>query len=105
MNALGLLPIKQVSSATYSISNIYSISANSTFDEHFVLDILVDDGHARGVLILDMMEGTLVQINSKAVVIATGGGCRAFRFNTNGGIVTGDGLSMAYRHGVPLRDI
>jgi fumarate reductase flavoprotein subunit len=52
-----------------------------------------------------MMEGSLVQINANAVVIATGGGCRAFRFNTNGGIVTGDGLSMAYRHGVPLRDM
>ena len=75
------------------------------FDEHFVLDILVDDGHARGMVAMNMMEGSLVQINANAVVIATGGGCRAFRFNTNGGIVTGDGLSMAYRHGVPLRDM
>ena len=75
------------------------------FDEHFVLDILVDDGHARGVVAMNMMEGTMVQINANAVIIATGGGCRAFRFNTNGGIVTGDGLSMAYRHGVPLRDM
>lgn len=75
------------------------------FDEHFVLDILTDEGHARGVVAMNMMEGELVQINAKSVVIATGGGCRAFRFNTNGGIVTGDGLSMAYRHGVPLRDM
>ena len=75
------------------------------FDEHFVLDILVDDGHARGMVAMNMMEGSLVQINANAVVIATGGGCRAFKFNTNGGIVTGDGLSMAYRHGVPLRDM
>lgn len=75
------------------------------YDEHFVLDILTDDGHARGVVAMNMMEGTLVQINANALIIATGGGCRAFRFNTNGGIVTGDGLSMAYRHGVPLRDM
>ncbi|VEJ09919.1 fumarate reductase (quinol) flavoprotein subunit [Actinobacillus delphinicola] len=75
------------------------------FDEHFVLDILVDDGRVRGVVAIDMMEGKLIQINAKSVVIATGGGCRSFRFNTNGGIVTGDGLSMAYRHGVPLRDM
>ena len=54
---------------------------------------------------MNMMEGTLVQINASAVVIATGGGCRTYRFNTNGGIVTGDGLSMAYRHGVALRDM
>ncbi|MDO9644334.1 fumarate reductase (quinol) flavoprotein subunit [Glaesserella parasuis] len=75
------------------------------FDEHFVVDILVDDGQARGCVAMNMMEGTFVQINANAVVIATGGGCRAYRFNTNGGIVTGDGLSMAYRHGVPLRDM
>ncbi len=75
------------------------------FDEHFVLDILVDNGYACGVVAIDMMEGKIIQINAKSVVIATGGGCRAFRFNTNGGIVTGDGLSMAYRHGVPLRDM
>ena len=47
----------------------------------------------------------MFKLNANAVVIATGGGCRAFKFNTNGGIVTGDGLSMAYRHGVPLRDM
>ncbi|MDH2998193.1 fumarate reductase (quinol) flavoprotein subunit [Pasteurellaceae bacterium LFhippo2] len=75
------------------------------FDEHFVVDILVDEGQARGCVAMNMMEGTFVQINANAVVIATGGGCRAYRFNTNGGIVTGDGLSMAYRHGVPLRDM
>ena len=75
------------------------------FDEHFVVDILVDEGQARGCVAMNMMEGTFVQINANAVVIATGGGCRSYRFNTNGGIVTGDGLSMAYRHGVPLRDM
>ena len=75
------------------------------FDEHFVLDILTDNGEARGCVAMNMMEGTLVQINANAVVIATGGGCRTYRFNTNGGIVTGDGLSMAYRHGVALRDM
>lgn len=75
------------------------------FDEHFVLDILTEDGKACGCVAMNMMEGKLVQINAKAVILATGGGCRAFKFNTNGGIVTGDGLAMAYRHGVPLRDM
>ena len=41
----------------------------------------------------------------KAVIIATGGAGRVFRQNTNGGIVTGDGMALAYRHGVPLRDM
>ena len=37
--------------------------------------------------------------------MATGGAGRVFRQNTNGGIVTGDGMALAYRHGVPLRDM
>ncbi|MCE1704703.1 FAD-binding protein, partial [Enterobacter hormaechei] len=62
------------------------------FDEHFVLDILVDDGQARGLVALNMMEGTKVQIRANAVIMATGGAGRVYRYNTNGGIVTGDGM-------------
>ena len=75
------------------------------FDEHFVLDILVDEGQARGLVAMNMMEGTLVQIRANAVVLATGGAGRVYRYNTNGGIVTGDGMGMALSHGVPLRDM
>src|SRR5471030_2401540 len=39
------------------------------FDEHFVLDILVDDGQVRGVVAINMMEGTRVQIRANAVVM------------------------------------
>ncbi len=48
-----------------------------------------------------MMEGSLVQIRANAVVMATGGAGRVYRYNTNGGIVTGDGMGMALSHGVP----
>ncbi|MGG5217171.1 MULTISPECIES: fumarate reductase (quinol) flavoprotein subunit [Rahnella] len=75
------------------------------FDEHFVLDILVDEGQVRGVVAINMMEGTRVQIRANAVVMATGGAGRVYRYNTNGGIVTGDGMGMAFRHGIPLRDM
>lgn len=75
------------------------------FDEHFVLDILVDDGQARGLVAMNMMEGSRVQIRANAVVMATGGAGRVYRYNTNGGIVTGDGMGMAFHHGVPLRDM
>ncbi len=44
---------------------------------------------------MNMMEGTLVQIRANAVVLATGGAGRVYRYNTNGGIVTGDGMGMA----------
>ncbi|MDU6410833.1 MAG: fumarate reductase (quinol) flavoprotein subunit [Yersiniaceae bacterium] len=75
------------------------------FDEHFVLDILVDEGQVRGLVALNMMEGSRVQIRANAVIMATGGAGRVYRYNTNGGIVTGDGMGMAFRHGVPLRDM
>jgi fumarate reductase flavoprotein subunit len=74
-------------------------------DEHFVLDVLVDDGQVRGLVAINMMEGTRVQIRANSVVMATGGAGRVYRYNTNGGIVTGDGMGMALRHGVPLRDM
>ncbi len=75
------------------------------FDEHFCLDLLVEEGRAQGVLAIEVATGEFRVIRAKAVVIATGGAGRVFRQNTNGGIVTGDGMALAYRHGVPLRDM
>ncbi len=75
------------------------------FDEHFVLDLLVEDGRVQGVVTFDMQNGVTRMIQAKSVIIATGGSNRCYRFNTNGGIVTGDGMALAYRHGVPLRDM
>ncbi|CRK85498.1 Fumarate reductase flavoprotein subunit [Candidatus Providencia siddallii] len=75
------------------------------FDEHFVLDIIVDENRVHGLFAINMMDGTKIQINSNAVIIATGGACRLYQYNTNGGIVTGDGMGIAFRHGVPLRDM
>ncbi len=75
------------------------------FDEHFVLDLLVHDDRVQGVVCFDIQNGVTRLIQAKSVIIATGGGSRVYRFNTNGGIVTGDGMALAYRHGVPLRDM
>jgi fumarate reductase flavoprotein subunit len=47
----------------------------------------------------------LVRSSCRAVVLATGGAGRVYRQNTNAGIVTGDGMGMAFRHGVALRDM
>lgn len=75
------------------------------FDEHFLLDILVDEGQARGLVAMNMLEGTRVPICANVVIMATCGAGRVYRYNTNGGIVTGDGMGMAFHHGVPLRDM
>lgn len=74
-------------------------------DEFFVLDLLMDEQHIAGIIALEIATGELHLVRAKSVILATGGAGRLFRFNTNGGIVTGDGMALAYRHGVPLRDM
>lgn len=75
------------------------------FDEHFCLDLIVEDEKIQGVVVLDIAEGEAKLIQAKSVIMATGGAARVYTNNTNGGIVTGDGMSLAYRHGVALRDM
>ena len=63
MSALGSLPIKQVSTYYTRFSKLlFNIHKFNVFDEHFVLDILVDDGHARGMVAMNMMEGSLFKL-------------------------------------------
>lgn len=75
------------------------------FDEYYALDLLQDDGRCQGLTAMEMRSGLIKQFNAKAVIIAGGGAGRIFPFTTNGAIKTGDGMAMAYRAGVPLKDM
>lgn len=75
------------------------------FDEYFATDLIVEDGRAQGVVAIEIATGEPKTFLGCAVVFATGGSGRAFRFNTNGAIVTGDGHAMAFRAGAALRDM
>ncbi len=75
------------------------------YDEWFVTSLLVDNGRVEGVTAIEVRTGELVTILGKAVIIATGGCGRIFQFTTNGWIKTGDGMALAYRAGVPLKDM
>ena len=75
------------------------------FDEYFSTDLLVEDGRCIGAVAIEMRSGRVVAFQAKAVIIATGGAGRVFPFTTNGAIKTGDGMAMAYRAGVPLKDM
>ena len=75
------------------------------FDEFFSIDLLVTDGRCQGVVAMEMKSGRLFQFQAKAVVLASGGAGRMFPFSTNGAIKTGDGTAMAYRVGVPTKDM
>ncbi len=75
------------------------------FDEFYSTDLLVADGRCHGVTAIEMRTGQMHAFQSKGVIICSGGGGRIFPFTTNGGIKTGDGMAMAYRVGVPLKDM
>ncbi len=75
------------------------------FDEFYVTDLLVDDGRCVGAAAIEIRSGRMMAFVAKAVIIAGGGAGRIFPFTTNGAIKTGDGMAMAYRAGVPLKDM
>ncbi|MGH8163910.1 MAG: succinate dehydrogenase flavoprotein subunit, partial [Rhodanobacteraceae bacterium] len=75
------------------------------FIEYFATDLVTDaDGAIRGVLAIDLNEGTLHFFRGHAVVLATGGYGRAYFSCTSAHTCTGDGGGMALRAGIALQD-
>ena len=75
------------------------------YDEGFVTSILIENGRFAGLTMIDMINGRFVLIRGKALILATGGAGQLFGFTTYSETVTGDGLAMAYRAGLPLEDM
>jgi succinate dehydrogenase / fumarate reductase flavoprotein subunit len=76
------------------------------FVEYFALDLLMDEaGVCRGVIALNLEDGTLNRFYAHMVVIATGGCGRTFLSCTSAHTCTGDGGAMALRAGLPLQDM
>ena len=76
------------------------------FIEYFALDLIMDEeGVCRGVLALDMAEGTLHLFRAHGTVLATGGYGRAYFSATSAHTCTGDGGGMALRAGLGLQDM
>jgi len=74
-------------------------------DEFFVTKLLVEDSRCVGVTAIDVRTGKIDAITAKATILATGGLGRIYAFSTNGNICTGDGMALAYRAGVGLKDM
>ena len=81
------------------------------YDEYHVVDLLSEGGdlgsggRAAGVVAYRIADGEIHTIRSKAVLLATGGFGRMFRITSNAWSLTGDGVALAYRHGVPMQDM
>jgi succinate dehydrogenase / fumarate reductase flavoprotein subunit len=81
------------------------------YDEYHVVDLVFEGGEAdkggrcSGVVGYKIADGTLHVFRAKAVLLATGGYGRAWRVTSNAHSLTGDGMALAWRHGVPLEDM
>ncbi len=75
------------------------------YDEWFATRLLVEDGRCQGLTAMELRTGQMRAILAKAVILCTGGGGRVYPFTTNASINTGDGMAIAYRAGVPLKDM
>src|SRR5512136_2157627 len=83
-----------------------AIRKNVTFyDECLVTSLVIRDGRCHGVVAWDLPSGTVVPLGARAVVFATGGYGRVFLKSTNAYINLGSGIGMAYKAGVPLKDM
>ncbi len=66
------------------------------------LRLLVKDGRVQGVLAMHTATGELLCYDADAVVLASGGFSRIYEFSSNSPDIGGDGIAMAYEHGIPL---
>jgi succinate dehydrogenase / fumarate reductase flavoprotein subunit len=76
------------------------------YEEWFTTSLLQDEaGRCCGVIARDVRSGRMEAFAAKNVILACGGAGQVYKPTTNGLIVTGDGIAMAYRAGAPLMDM
>ncbi len=75
------------------------------FNELYVLDLLLADGRAAGVVAYELATGELHLFRAKSVVLCTGGFGKVFKVTSNAHALTGDGPAVVYRRGLPLEDM
>jgi succinate dehydrogenase / fumarate reductase, flavoprotein subunit len=75
------------------------------FDEYQVLDFIIVNGKAAGVVAVELATGELHTFHAKAIIFATGGHGRIFEVTSNAYAYTGDGAAVLLRRGIPLEDM
>jgi len=75
------------------------------YEELFAWKLVVDEDRCQGVIAWDLLNGGLKTIGAKTVILATGGAGRLYKGSTNAYACTGDGMALAIRAGVPLKDM
>nr|WP_207755004.1 L-aspartate oxidase [Desulforadius tongensis] len=86
-------------------SQIKEKSRVEILEQHFAVDLLVEENVCRGVLAFDEESGSYRVFWAKAVVLASGGAGQLYKYTTNPEVATGDGIAMAYRAGAEVMDM
>ena len=84
--------------------NVLRFDNVEIFHEHFATSMIMENGVFRGFTVIDLKTGEFKVFLAKAGIIATGGNGRVYGFTTMAHSSTGDGYSIAYRAGIPLKD-
>src|SRR5580704_7425437 len=89
------------------MEQVWARPAIRRLEEHRALALIpaADGASVAGVLIADIRTGALRFISARAVLLATGGGPTMYRYHTPSGDKCMDGIAMALRAGLPLRDM
>ena len=75
------------------------------YEEWYVMQLILEDGQAKGVLMYHILDGQIEIVRAKAIMFATGGYGRVYNTTSNDFASTGDGLAMSILAGVPLEDM
>jgi succinate dehydrogenase / fumarate reductase flavoprotein subunit len=75
------------------------------FNEFYVLDLLLHEGRTAGVVAYELATGDLHVVQAKAVLFASGGFGKVFKVTSNAHTLTGDGMGIVFRKGLPLEDM
>jgi len=75
------------------------------YPEYVVTALAIDNGICHGLIAIDQLNGKMVPIKSKATMFATGGYGRIYYYSTNALINNGSGIGLAYKSGIPMKDM
>jgi succinate dehydrogenase / fumarate reductase flavoprotein subunit len=75
------------------------------FNEYYVLDLVMSGDRAAGAVAYELATGDIHVFHAKAVVLATGGFGKVFKTTSNAHTLTGDGMGIVWRKGLPLEDM
>jgi L-aspartate oxidase len=118
-----ILHVKDVTGKAIEEALLHAVATNSnitTFEHHFAIDLITvrslrkrgitiagegDRDRVLGLYVLDTVQDCVQTFRAKAVLLATGGIGQVYQYTTNPFIATGDGIAMAYRSGVEIRNM